>query len=93
MTEAKKRKGIKQLFLSDQADGVTLEIKKNRIGSSLVITDVVAIEEFNSEKISVLTHKGRIFIHGTRFELSVYENRCVEIFGRILGLEMGYGKS
>lgn len=92
MTEVKAQKGIREILSGAVTEGLTLEIKKTKVGAALVVTDVLSVEEFCPERISLATHKGRILIHGTHLSISVYQKRCIEIFGKITNLELGYGK-
>lgn len=93
MTDVKKVRSIRDHIIGSSTDGITLEMRKTRIGAELVVTDILSIEEFSDERIVMATHKGRIIIHGTGLMISVFEKRCVEVFGRIERFEMGYGRT
>ena len=93
MTEVKRALSLKDHIISTLEQGITLEMRKTRVGAELVVTDILSIEEYSDEKIVLATHKGRIIIHGTGLLISVFEKRCVEVFGRIERFEMGYGRT
>ena len=72
---------------------VSLEIRKSKIGAVLVAVNVVGIRELSRERIVLLSHSGNIEILGGRLSLSIFEDKSVEISGRIVGVELNYGKN
>ena len=72
---------------------VNVEMKKTRLGAVLVCTNILAVREISGEKIILLSHSGTITVNGDRLMLSVFEDRSIKIFGRINGVELGYGKN
>ena len=72
---------------------VSLEIRKSKIGAVLVVMNIVGIRELSRERIVLLSHSGNVVIVGDRLVLSVFEDKSVEIVGRIEGVELKYGKN
>ena len=73
--------------------GVSIEMKKTRSYAALAVSGVVSIEELGAERITLATHHGRLVIAGERLLLSVLEDRCAEVLGRIKGVEFSYGRA
>ena len=69
-----------------------LEIRKTSSGAELSVFGVVGVTELTDEVISLASHSGRVDIRGSKLVLSVFENKSVEIYGKIDGVELGYGK-
>ena len=81
-----------RLGLSDHTQPMVLEIKKTSSGAVLSVVGIMSVTELSGEAISLASHSGRLRVSGTDLVLSVFENRCVEISGKIEGVDMGYGK-
>ena len=69
-----------------------IEVTRKGIGVSVVISGAVGISELDEERVGIVTHKARVIISGSKLSLSVFEGRTVEIVGRVLGVELKYGK-
>ena len=69
-----------------------LEIRKSSRGATLSVVGVIGVTELSDESISLASHSGRLDVRGSGLVLSVFENKCVEVSGKIEGLELGYGK-
>lgn len=72
---------------------ISLEIRKTRIGAALVAVNVIGVCEFSDTLVVMLSHSGRITVRGERLCLSVFEDKSVEILGKICGVEMDYAKA
>ena len=72
---------------------LSIEIRKSRIGAVLVISGALGIDEYSDERIVVLSHSGRITLLGEGLNMSTLANRAIEIYGKIEGVGIGYGKS
>lgn len=72
--------------------GTGIEIKKSRLGAVALITGVISLSELSDGDVAVLSHFGRVFIHGERLAVSALENRTLAVYGKITGVEMTYGK-
>ncbi len=70
--------------------GVSVEIKKSRLGAVMLVSGVMSISELSDEFVCALSHSGRIFIFGERLTASVLEDRTLAVYGRISGIEMSY---
>ena len=92
MTDYKSKASIKSAIGDISISPLCLEIKKGKRSACLVCSAVVSIVDYSSESLTVATHKGRVSIVGEGLVLSVLENRTVEVFGKIEGVEMSYGK-
>ena len=77
---------------SGLGSGITLELKKSRLGAVLLISGVLSVTELSDESLTALSHSGRVFIFGERLTVTALENRTLAVYGKILGIEMSYGK-
>ena len=74
-------------------NSVTLEMRKTRIGASLVAMNVMGVGELSDTEIVLLSHSGRLTVTGEGLILSVFEDKSIEIFGRINGVSLDYAKN
>lgn len=65
-----------------------IEIKRGKATSTLAVSGILALEELSRERITLLTHSGRITVVGRALVLSVFEGRSVEISGKITGVSL-----
>ena len=72
--------------------GFHMEGQRSGRGMSLLISGIIGLRDFSDTCILLMSHGGRIIISGRRLLLSVYEGNCVEINGRVEGIEFRYGK-
>ena len=62
-------------------------------GMRMSLGAVVAVSELSPEKITLVSHGGRIRVSGTGLRLSVFEGRGVEIVGEISEVGFAYAKN
>lgn len=91
MTDTRNKVSLKQSARS-LVGGVTFEMQKTRALAVMVVNGVVAVEEMSENGICIATHHGRLRFSGERMELSVLEEHCAEIIGRITNVELEYGR-
>ena len=77
---------------SPHGSPLVIEIKKSSSGAVLSAVGVVSVTELSRESVSLASHSGRLSIKGAELVLSVFENKTVEVSGRIEGVEMLYAK-
>ncbi len=92
MTVEKNRLTPLEQILMGSSSGLSLEIRKTKLGAVAVIQGVLGVEELTDSSVLVLSHSGRIRFIGERLTLSVFSLRTVEIIGKITGVELSYGK-
>lgn len=93
MIEQKKRNRTPHPPRTLTPAALAAEIRKSGRGAVIAISGVMNITELTDERISLSAHSGRVEIRGVSLSLSVFENRTVEISGKIEGVEFGYGKA
>lgn len=93
MTDGKKDRVKKSSVFLPPLGNLTCEIKKDKNKSAIVITGVVKIASFTNERIELISHGGRFAVYGEGLSMTVFEDKSVEVFGRIFGVELGYAKN
>lgn len=91
---SKAKKGISIATLSaGLSSGLSIEVKKSRLGAVMLISGVMSVEELSDTAVIALSHSGRIFIFGERLTVSALEGRTLAVYGKITGIEMAYGRA
>ena len=62
-------------------------------GICLRFAGIIGINEFSDNLIEINNHSGRVLISGKRLRVVVFENKQVEINGRVETVEFSYGKN
>ena len=90
-----KQKTIKfaSILSSLKSDPLNLEIKKSSRGAVLVASGIMSIGELSDDKITLLSHSGRLVLKGDALGISLLDNKIVEVFGKITEVELSYGKA
>lgn len=70
----------------------TLEMRKGKRGAVVSVGNVVSVAELSESRIELLSRGGRLALCGEGLMLSVFEERTVEIYGKILSIEIQYGR-
>lgn len=73
--------------------GFYLSCERYEGGVSLVIGGIVSITEMSEETVMLASHTGRIHLHGESISLSVFENREIEVKGRIKEIRLVYERA
>jgi hypothetical protein len=71
----------------------TLEANRARCGMGVFIGGIVGISDFSSESIFLKSHGCKVTVEGKRLSIKIYENNCVEIFGKVENIKFTYGKN
>ena len=61
-------------------------------GLSLIFSGIIAVEEFDTERIFLKSHGSKIEIDGKKLDITVFENNDMEVVGKIEGIRFHYGK-
>ena len=93
MTDDKKRRALAEQIIMGCSSGLSLEIRKTKLGAGVLLSGVIGISELTDSSITVLSHFGRVHFSGECLVLSVFSERTVEIIGKITGVEFSYGKN
>ena len=70
-----------------------LEANRGTMGMSILLSGIVGVSDFSDEKITLVSHGGRIIIQGKKLFISVYEANSVEIVGKVMEIIFKYGKN
>ena len=62
-------------------------------GMSFLLCGVRCIEEYNEEMLTIKIPGGRMHFKGTEIFLSVFENKTVEVCGRLLEVRFSYDRN
>ena len=69
-----------------------LEADRSSSGLRIVVSGIIGIKDFTSERILLSSHAGRILVSGEKLKLEIYENKIVEISGLIGDICFGKNK-
>lgn len=64
-----------------------IEVDKMMITSSVCVSNVLSIVDFREDDAILKMKKGKIKISGEALSISIYENKIVEILGKIRKIE------
>ena len=70
-----------------------IELNRSVRGISLLASGIIGISDFSEECAVLLSHGGRIIVVGRRLSISIYENKTVEVSGRVEDIKFTYGKA
>ena len=76
-----------------EVSGFHLDASRSYGGMTLIFDGIIGIEDFSLEKVELRSHDGRVFVSGKRLKVSIFENKAVELSGRVEGVAFGYGKN
>ena len=93
MTGKQRERGIEAIASSLGHSSLGIELKKSAKGAVGVISGIVSIRSYDKTRVELLSHSGRVTVEGERLEISVLENRTLEIYGRITEVKLSYGKA
>ena len=85
----RERTGLGRIFSG--AGG--FELRRGRVRSELTLSGVVSVQVIEDGCIRLATHDGTISVRGSGLLLSVFEERTVRIYGRVVSVELGYGRT
>ena len=93
MTGKQKTLKFASILSSLKSSPLNLEIKKSSRGAVLVASGIMSIGELEDNKITLLSHSGRLVLKGDSLGISLLDNKIVEVFGKITEVELSYGKA
>ena len=64
------------------------ELSKRGKISSAVIGGVIGILDFSDKNVFLATHSGRINISGERLNVTIFENKTIQITGKIAEIRL-----
>jgi hypothetical protein len=64
-----------------------IEADKMMTNTSVSVTNVLSIIDFREDAVILKMRKGKIKISGESLSISIYENKIVEIFGKVRNIE------
>ena len=70
-----------------------LELERRGGACAALVDGVVGVCEFSESTVLLTCHGGRARINGDGLEILTFENRTVEVIGKISGVELSYGKN
>ncbi len=70
-----------------------IEADRSPAGLTVRVGGIIGIAEYSDELVLLKSHGGRLTLTGKRLSITVYEDKTVEICGRVEGMELGYGKN
>ena len=70
-----------------------LSCERSLGGLSLLVGGIIGVSELDGGRTELLSHSGRIIVSGRGLKLTVFENKSIEIKGRIEGINFAYGKA
>ena len=73
--------------------GFYLSCERTVGGVSVIVGGIMSVTDFSEETVSLAGHTGRISVNGKRLSMSVFENKNVEIKGRVEEIKFIYGRT
>ena len=70
-----------------------LSCERSLGGLSLLVGGIIGVSELDDGRTELLSHSGRVIVSGRGLKLTVFENKSIEIKGRIEGINFAYGKA
>ncbi len=93
MTEKeKKTTGVVRNY-SASLSAFRMEAERCPRGICLRFAGTIGINEFSEEAVEINNHGGRVLISGKRLKVIIFENKQVEINGKVEAIEFRYGKN
>ena len=62
-------------------------------GASLLVCGVQKIEEYSSERLTLKLSGGRMHLKGRDLHLTIFENKTVEVCGKLLEVGFSYDRT
>ena len=69
-----------------------LEADRCSAGMCMTLSGVVALTELSDESVTLKSHGGCVNVRGKRLKICVFENKTVEIKGKVAEVAFVYGK-
>ena len=79
--------------VSNAPRGFFLNAERVGRGIRLIVGSVIAVSEITEKEILLVSHGARIRVIGDNLELSLFEERAVEVCGRVREVLFLYGKN
>lgn len=92
MTEKLKR-GEKSGGVPSPFSAFHIEVNRSVRGIAVLASGIIGISDFSEERAVLMSHGGRIIILGKRLSICIYENKTVEISGKVEDIKFTYGKA
>lgn len=73
--------------------GFFLNAERTGGGVRITVGAIIAVKEITESEILLISHGARVRVIGEKLELSVFEERAVEVNGKIREVVFLYGKN
>lgn len=73
--------------------GFYLSCERTVGGLSIIVGGIMSVTDFSEESVKLAGHTGRIAVNGKGLSMSVFENKNVEIKGRVEEIKFVYGRT
>ena len=73
--------------------GFYLSCERTAGGLSVIVGGIISVTDFSEETVKLAGHSGRVSVNGKRLSMSVFENKNVEIKGRVEEIKFTYGRT
>ena len=75
------------------ANGIHLEVDESGDGFKLFVSGIKRISSLSDDSVSLRYRRGGVTVLGKKLTLAVYEDKTVEISGKIEGIEFANTKN
>lgn len=93
MTDTVKRTPRPSLLTANGSDSYHVEIVKSKRGATVQVFGVIGVDELAHERVVLISHSGRLTVRGRGLVLGILGRGSAEVFGRVEGVELSYGKN
>ena len=70
-----------------------MELEKRGKGAVILVTGIVSVDTLTKEEALLVTHSGRLLVVGEGLLIVTFEDRTVELSGRIEEVKLLYGRN
>ncbi len=60
-----------------------IEISRINKKTAIIVSGVIGVPDFSEKEATLINHSGKIFIQGSELSINIFENKVVEVSGKV----------